>query len=256
MDYEAAASVLQEHMRLIAECGQTIMWTKDRKAALEKLNNHTPAVNAVLGPLGLGAIGGTTLNWHRDSLGQLKHATVMLAARRKMAEASSRLGQPALPMGVLHPLVCSVARPLWDKGNYRHAIADAATVVSNHTQNRLGRHDISDRELMAQAFSDKDPEPGKPRLRCPGKPNSEVTRSMQEGAKLFAMGTFQAIRNPAHHTIGDGDPVTAFESLASLSKIARWVTEWDLERHYEPPLDLAQLTTASEALTHKTTSAT
>jgi hypothetical protein len=66
---------------------------------------------------------------------------------------------------------------------------------------------------MAEAFSDKDPERGKARLRCPGRRNSETVKSMQEGAKLFAMGTFHAVRNPAHHSVGDGEPVAALRIL-------------------------------------------
>jgi uncharacterized protein (TIGR02391 family) len=142
---------------------------------------------------------------------------------------------------------------LWDKGNYRHAVADAATNISNFTQNRLGRHDISDRELMAQAFSDKPPEYGKPRLRCPGKRSSETSKSLQQGAALFAMGTFQAIRNPAHHSTGDGEPIAAFEDLVALSKVARWVTEWHVDQYHEP-IDFDQFPVTSESVVRKTTS--
>ena len=75
---------------------------------------------------------------------------------------------------------------------YRQAVNDAATSVNSFAQNQLGRHDISDKDLMGQAFSDKEPEPGKARLRCAGSPASETARSMQEGARAFAIGTFQA----------------------------------------------------------------
>ncbi len=49
---------------------------------------------------------------------------------------------------------------------------------------------------MGQALSDKDPEPGMPRLRCPSNPANETVKSQQEGARAFASGTFQAVRNP------------------------------------------------------------
>jgi len=253
MDYDGAISVLKEHQQLIGECGRTPWLTKDRKAAVERLNRHSPTVNAILGHLGMGVIGGTPLSWHRNSLGMIGRAVNLLTAGRMMAEANVRLGQPALPMCVLHPLVYNAARSLWDKGNYRHAVADAATNISNFTQNRLGRHDISDRELMAQAFSDKTPEHGKPRLRCPGKRSSETSKSLQQGAALFAMGTFQAIRNPAHHSTGDGEPIAAFEDLVALSKVARWVTEWHVDQYHEP-IDFAQFPVTSESVVRKTTS--
>lgn len=247
MDYNEAISVLNEHKRLIAECGQTPWLTKDRKAAVDRLNEHSPEVNAVLGYLKLAGIGGTTLSWHRQSLGTINRGQILLTAGRTMAQVSAQLGHPALPMCVLRPVVHSVARPLWDKGNYRHAVADAATNVSNFTQRRLGRYDISDRELMAQAFSDKEPEYGKARLRCPGKRNSETVRSLQEGAKLFAMGTFQAIRNPVHHSIGNGEPIAAFEDLVALSKVAQWVEDWYVDKYCEP-IGVTQPVSASEAV--------
>ena len=90
---------------------------------------------------------------------------------------------------------------------------------------------------MAQAFSDKDPKPGEPRLRCPGDSTSMTVRSQQQGAQLFAMGTFQAIRNPAHHLTGDWNPITAFEYLAALSTVARWVTGWNLVQYVPPPIE-------------------
>lgn len=242
--------MLNEHKQLIAECARTAWLTKDRKAALDRLNEHIPAVDAILRHFNLSGIGGTTLGAHRQAQGAIDRALTLLAAGQSMAQAAAGLGYPALPMGVLHPVVYSVARPLWDKGNYRHAVADAATNVSIYAQRRLRRYDVSDRGLMAEAFSDKDPERGKSRLRYPGKRNSETVKSMQEGAKLFAMGTFHAIRNPAHHSIGDGEPVTAFEDLAALSKIARWVEGWYVDEYFEP-IDATQLASTPGSLLRK-----
>ena len=195
VDYDGAISVLAEYKRLIDECDQTAWLSKDRKAALERLNAHALAANRVLNQCGLSAISGTTLSSHRQSVAVIDRALALLTSSRTMAQVAEQLGHPALPMSMLHPIVRQAARPLWDKGNYRHAVADAATNVTSFTQRRLRRYDISDRELMAQAFSEKEPEKGKARLRCPGTRNSETVKSLQEGAKLFAMGTFQAVRN-------------------------------------------------------------
>lgn|SRR5487761_1039771 len=247
MDYDGAIAVLNEHKRLIAECEQTFSWSKERNAARDRMNEHSPAVDPILSQLGLGAIGVASLTRHRNSVSKINHALSLLADRRIMFQVNVCLGQPALPMGLLHPLVSNVARPLWDNGNYRHAVADAATNISNYTQNKMRRHDISDRELMAQAFSDNAPERGKPRLRCPGRRQSQTTRSLQQGALQFAVGTFQAIRNQAHHSTGDGEPGAAFEDLAALSKVARWVSDWSLDE-YVQPIDFEQLTAASQAL--------
>jgi hypothetical protein len=250
MDYVQAISVLNQHKQLVAEAGRTTVFTKDRKAAVDRLNEHSPAVNAILHQVNLSGISGNTLTFHRQAERTIDCALNLLAERQSMAQAGERLGHPALPMGLLHPVVYIVARPLWDKGNYRHAVADAATNVSSFTQRRLKRYDVSDRALMAEAFSDKDPERGKSRLRCPGRRNSETVKSLQEGAKLFAMGTFHAVRNPAHHSIGDGEPVTAFEDLAALSKVARWVQDWLVDEYFEP-IDVTQLASASGILPQK-----
>lgn len=88
---------------------------------------------------------------------------------------------------------------------------------------------------MGQAFGDKEPEEGKARLRYPGNPASETVKSQQEGARAFAVGTFQAIRNPAHHLTGDWNPSTAFHHLVALSQVAHWFRDWDVVR-YVPPL--------------------
>jgi hypothetical protein len=113
--------------------------------------------------------------------------------------------------------------------------------VNDFAQRRLGRHDISGKDLMAQAFTTKEPEQGKKRLRCPGNPKSETIRSQQEGAIAFASGSMQLIRNPAHHLNGDWNPVTAFEHLAALSIIARQIESWNLD-WYIPPVDFSALT--------------
>lgn len=234
MSYDSVISVLTEHLRLIEAAGQTPWLTRERREAMQALNAHSPTVDKILWQLGFASISGTSLSWHRDARGNINRAVKKLTMAKEMVETANQLGRPALPLNLLHPRVASAAWSLWTKGNYRHAVADAATVVSNFTQMRVKRSDVSDRELMAQAFSDKEPEPGKARLRCPGKRNSETVRSLQQGALLFSMGTFQAIRNLAHHTIGDGDPVIEFEHLVALSIVARWVEGWNVDKYIAP----------------------
>jgi uncharacterized protein (TIGR02391 family) len=177
----------------------------------------------------------------------MTRALDLLRASQDMIDVHDQLGGPALPMNLLHGQVFAAARPLWEKGQYRHALADAATAVSSLAQARLGRRDISDADLMAQAFTDKEPEKGKSRLRCPGDQSSQSVRSRQQGALKFSMGAFQAIRNPAHHTLGEGWPVYAFEQLAALSIVARWIDTWHLDRYVEP-VDYANLNTTAVTL--------
>jgi len=54
-----------------------------------------------------------------------------------------------------------------------------AEVRNKLIQERLDRHDVSDYKLMSMAFNPKGPEKGRPRLRCPGDPNTDAVKSMQ-----------------------------------------------------------------------------
>ncbi len=87
---------------------------------------------------------------------------------------------------------------------------------------------------MGDAFSLNPPEPGKPRLRCPGGLASEAVRSQQVGALNYSKACFMAMRNPAHHQKGDWNPLTAFHFLVSLSQVATWVRHWHVERAPDP----------------------
>lgn len=124
-------------------------------------------------------------------------------------------------------------------------VNDAATHLNTFVQSRIGRDDISDKDLMAQAFSDKPPEEGKARLRCPGNPVNETVRSQQEGARSFSIGVFQAIRNPAHHLTGDWNPSLAFHHLVALSQVAYWFRHWSIDRYRPPPPDLNMVIAAT-----------
>jgi len=120
-------------------------------------------------------------------------AMAILEAWEALDEA--RIGEsPALPLTMLDAVIEDAALPLWNVGKYRQAVNDAATNLNVFAQQRLGRRDISDRKLMSEAFSDTDPKPGEARLRPYrlGRPMEGVS-AQQEGARLFAMGTFQAI---------------------------------------------------------------
>jgi hypothetical protein len=73
----------------------------------------------------------------------------------------------------------------------------------------------------------------------------ESVHSQQEGARAFAIGTFQAIRNPAHHVHGDRNPLTAFHHLAALSQVAHYFRNWKVVTYSPPPPDLSKLTSGN-----------
>lgn len=185
----------------------------------------------------------------RAAIPVIRRAQALLGASYQVETDPHPEAGPAMPLRALHMPVFVVARRHWDAGHYRNAVGDAAEAVSKLTQRRLSRNDISGAKLMGEAFSDKAAEPGKPRLRCPGDPASETVRAQQDGAKLFAMGCFEALRDPAIHTSGDWNPVTAYEDLAALSIVSRWVTTWDVIRSVQilEPSETARTSSVSRS---------
>jgi Protein of unknown function (Hypoth_ymh) len=246
LDRDAAIRYLTEYCELVSKAQGQLALTKDRRATMKAVEAHLAGVNQVLRGLAsdLEPIYAHGLRDHVAALPRVRRALVLLNGWREMTDHQWTGGGPALPLKLLDPVVSQVAPPLWNAGKYRQAVSDAATSLNSFAQNQIGRRDISDKDLMGQAFSDKDPEPGKARLRCPGNPHTETVKAQQEGARAFAIGTFQAIRNPAHHLTGDGNPVTAFHHLVALSQVAHWFRDWDVLRYAPPPPDFSAMQAA------------
>ncbi|WP_280499150.1 TIGR02391 family protein [Nocardia cyriacigeorgica] len=96
--------------------------------------------------------------------------------------------------------------------------------MNSQLQAKLGRRDVSETDLVKQAFSDKAPETGKPRLRFTEIGDEQTAKSMQGGVLEFGSGCFRAIRNPVGHLPDDEldpDEQTALERLCALSLFAR-----------------------------------
>jgi hypothetical protein len=131
---------------------------------------------------------------------------------------------PFVSADELHHWVWAAAEPMWEAGAHQEAVNTAARVVNARIQQKAGRHDIGEYDLIMQIFDPHDPEPGKPRLRLPGDRTKPSWRSQQEGVKLFGAGCFRAIRNPAaHEEQVDWSEQVTLEYLAALSALARWV---------------------------------
>jgi Protein of unknown function (Hypoth_ymh) len=237
MDREAAFRKLTEHWESVGKAEKLPMLSKERRDAMKVVNARRSEVNTILSRLApdLPLIHAKSLGEHLTSWPRLRRALDLFNGWRHMSDHQWTGGGPALPMTLLDPVIREVALPLWEAGKYRQAVSDAATNLNNFAQNRLVRHDISDKALMEQAFNDSEPEKGKSRLRCPGNSASETVKAQQAGARAFATGTFLAIRNPAHHMTGDWNPVTAFHHLVALSQVAHYFRDWEIER-YIPPM--------------------
>ncbi|WP_157183888.1 TIGR02391 family protein [Nocardia takedensis] len=147
-------------------------------------------------------------------------------------ELLARLGEPdpspRITASSLHHLIWDSAKVQWSTGHRHEAVLAAAKAVNSALQTKIGRRDVSESDLVKQAFSDKAPEAGKPRLRFTAIADEQTAKSMQAGVLEFGSGCFRAIRNPVGHLPNDEvelDEQTALERLAALSLFARWVDE-------------------------------
>jgi hypothetical protein len=101
--------------------------------------------------------------------------------------------------------------------------------VNARLQTAIGRRDISEADLIRQAFSPEQPNRG-PRLRFPGDRTSQSWKSSQQGAMDFGAGCFEAIRNPAAHDDDlDWSEQQALEYLAAFSILARWIESSEID---------------------------
>lgn len=159
-------------------------------------------------------------------------ATRAIAQLEADQELNEMLGNdaPQLDASTLHPWVWGSVQGLWSSGHYRQAVGLAAVAVNAQSQTKLGRRDLSESKLLGDAFSTKDPEPGKPRLRLAPDDGSDTWRSRHEGAAAFARGVYAAIRNPIAHEVGDElEEHEGLEQLAAFSLLARWIDDSTVE---------------------------
>lgn len=137
---------------------------------------------------------------------------------------------PSIGVRSMHPLVWGAAGRLWRDGHFRQAVAAAAEALVAQLKVTTGRNDIAETALWQEAFSDREPAPGNPRLRWPGRPDDRDVKTMNSGLRLFAPGTQLTIRNTAAHGTGELSEQEALERLATLSLLARWVDECEVVR--------------------------
>ncbi len=159
----------------------------------------------------------------------------LLARLASREEVMSRLGggdtSPQIAASSLHPLIWSAASAQWSTGHRHEAVLAAAKAVNSHLQAKVGRRDVSETDLIKQAFSDKAPENGKPRLGYDEIPDDKTRSSMRQGVMDFGSGCFAAIRNPIGHRPNEEIELTeqsALERLCALSLLARWIDQAEI----------------------------
>lgn len=160
----------------------------------------------------------------------IEFAEHALAVMKTRAETAAKLGTnaPTMKADALHPLIWDAASKRWESGHYTDAVQRAATALSGLVKDRTGRYELGDKDLMGQAFSLAGPQPGKPRLRWPGKDEDLTVNAMRQGILSMAQGAFSAIRNPAAHTTDELPMQEALEQLATLSILTRWIDRCEL----------------------------
>lgn len=131
---------------------------------------------------------------------------------------------PSLGADAMHPLVWAAASPVWDTGQYRVAVQQAAVAVSAHIKKRAASH-LSDRELVQHVLAPELPRAGQVRLHLDGNRADRSWQSRQGGLHLIAQGAFAGIRNVVAHEAVEWTEQEALEHLAVLSVVARWVDE-------------------------------
>lgn len=134
---------------------------------------------------------------------------------------------PSVIADQFHPQVWTAASAIWDTGQYRVAVQQAAVSFSAHIAQKAGSS-LTERELVQQVFAPTEPSQGQARLHMPGDRGSRTWRSRQEGLHLLAQGAFAGIRNVATHTNDEWSEQMGLEHLAVLSVVARWADETEL----------------------------
>lgn len=170
----------------------------------------------------------------------MRHA-VLLARLEHLDEVNARLGgedqSPRITASSLHHLICGAAETQWTLGQRHEAVLAAAKAVNSQLQAKVKRRDVSEADLVRQAFSEKDPEPGKPRLKFTSIEDEKTRESMRGGALEFGSGCFRAIRNPVGHLPNEDIEMTeqeALERLAALSLLARFIDDADVVEAQKP----------------------
>lgn len=152
----------------------------------------------------------------------------MIGSLEELADRAEAELPPTVDVAAMHPAVWGQSARLWRDGHYRQAVQAAADGVVQLVKSRTGGAELDDTARWNQAFSEKDPEPGRPRLRWPGDQSDRTVVSMNDGLRRFAPGAQMTIRNPATHGPGEMTQQEAVERLSVLSLLARWVDQCDL----------------------------
>lgn len=110
----------------------------------------------------------------------------------------------------------SVSRDLFESGFYNLAVFEAFKALNKFIQEKSCMHDLSDRKLMQQVFSENDP-----KLFWSSR-SSISEKDEQKGYMLIYDGSFAGIRNPCgHETDWIDDHQTALDAILIAQHLLR-----------------------------------
>jgi uncharacterized protein (TIGR02391 family) len=139
----------------------------------------------------------------------------------------------------MNPLIWGAARKLWNDEHYREAVLAASGALMQYVKQLTGMFDVDEAKVWQLAFSNDDPQLGRPRLRWPGDARGQTVRSMNEGLRHYGPALQLTIRNPLTHNPTQITAQQGAERLSALSLLAQWVEACDLVCVKDaPPIDL------------------
>lgn len=165
-----------------------------------------------------------------------------LKALIRDAEATEHESIPAFSPANLHPIIWQAAAPQWTIHQYRVAISEAATALTNHWREKLRRMDVDGTQFWQQALIQKPPVPGSPRIVWPGEGNGKTKRSMTVGLpslavslKGLAEGLSLTSRNTSAHARMLSNEQEAMEQLSAYSFLARLLDKCEVHFAEDSP---------------------
>lgn len=209
MNLAEARQCLTIYWALICQAQQQPWLSKERRATAKKINELLPAVNSILRALApdITPINAYLISDHAAAGARVHRALRLLDGSQEITAQQWTGGGPALPLSLLDPTVRDAALPLWAACKYRQAVNDAATSLTSYAQTRTSRHDISDKDLMAQLFSSDPPQGAMRSLNrhvpqlaswsSSGRPNCDTRRNP---APLSRRLEHRPARRPRHPT--------------------------------------------------------
>jgi hypothetical protein len=202
-------------------------WTPTLDGLTSQINGELPTTREIVNSLDPELLAKVTApQYMGGASGAASAVEQALGILRDQDEWKANLAPdaPSLVADRFHPNVWKAASAIWDTGQYRVAVQQAAVSLSAHIAKKAGSP-LTERALVSQVFSEDEPRQGQVRLHMPGDKGTDTWRSRQEGLHLLAQGAFAGIRNVATHTAEEWTEQVALEHLAVLSVVARWTDE-------------------------------